>query len=136
MPVSEKKSSTVRKTEKAIVPFSLPLTSFSSRGRGETMTTRHMIEATLLPDPTDDSQDFKADIIFTYLPGAAPCFNPKDGGDPGWPAEVDILEVIPVGVIAPIDTETLRRLADEWLNKEGGYYACCHVAEQRNGGWE
>ena len=100
------------------------------------MTTRHMIEATLLPDPNDDSANFKADIVFTYLPGAGPTMNTFDGGDPGWPAEVDILEVIPVGVVAPIDPDTLYKLAADWLEKEGGYYACCHVAEERNGGWE
>lgn len=96
----------------------------------------YTIEATLAPDPEDATSDFKADIVFSHLPGAGPTINDIDGGDPGWPAEVEILHIAPFGVVPPINADTLSRLADEWLDKHGGYDACCRLAEAKNGGWE
>ncbi len=86
----------------------------------------YLIEAKLSPE-------IKADIIFSLLPGAAPAI---DGGDQGWDAEVEILDVLPLGIVAPIDPDALKKLADDWLTKAGGYDACCKLAEERNGGWE
>lgn len=94
----------------------------------------HRIEATLCPDPEDSSSDFKADIDFTYLPGAAPILNDPYGGDPGWDPEVEILNVTPVGIVGPFTDVDLRRLAWKWINDEGGYDACCRRAT--DGGWE
>jgi hypothetical protein len=95
--------------------------------------SQHWIEATLSPDPEDNAADFKADIVFTYLPGAAPRISAIDGGDPGWPAEVEILAVTPRWNAPPIDETSLMKLADEWLDGPG-YLACCNKAN--DGGWE
>lgn len=96
----------------------------------------YRIEATLSPDPEDDAADFRADIVFAFVPGAPPRISDIDGGDPGWPPEIDILDVSPFGVVAPMDPKALDKLADDWLHKGGGYDICCRHVEERKGTWE
>lgn len=93
----------------------------------------YLIEAPLRPDPEDDDSDFKADITFSYVPGAPPRISLVDGGDPGWPAEIDVVHVTPLGIVGPISKEDLHRLAWKWIMEEGGYYACCRHVEERRG---
>jgi hypothetical protein len=85
----------------------------------------YLIEAKL-------SDDLRADIAFTWSP---PC-PPSEDEPEGWPAEVWIIDVLPLGVVPPMTDKDLLDLADRWLTECGGHDACCRHVQEREGSWE
>lgn len=73
------------------------------------------IEAALAPD-------LKADVDFTIFLDA-----------PGIDPEVTIERVTPFGIVPAITENDLWNLAAAWLDN-GGYDACCRLAEVKNCG--
>jgi hypothetical protein len=76
------------------------------------------------------SDEIVADIVFTITPACPPTEDEPEG----WPAEVEILDILPRGVVPPITPRELECMAHDWLYLGGGYHVCCRRAN--DGGWE
>jgi hypothetical protein len=77
----------------------------------------HIIE-TKLPF---DSDSIRTDIVFI-----------ASWDHPGWLPEIELIDVLPLGIVPPIEPAALRKLARDWLDN-GGYDACCNLAEEKKG---
>jgi hypothetical protein len=89
--------------------------------------TVHTIEARLRLD-NDASNDIRADVVFTYVPERPPA-----GKKPGFPPEIYVEQILPLGPVGPLAPDALMNLAQDWLEKHGGHDACCAAAEERRG---
>lgn len=78
------------------------------------------------------SDEIKATIVFTWSPACPPSDDEPDG----WPEEVWIVDVLPLGVMPPMSEKDLLQLADKWRTQGGGHDACCRHAKEREGSWE
>jgi hypothetical protein len=89
------------------------------------MTTIHKLQTELEFEPPSALTEMAVshihcEITFSYLPGAAPSFNNIDGGDPGWPDEIELVDVVPLNFDGAEPTKAqLRELADDWLANAG-----------------
>jgi hypothetical protein len=77
----------------------------------------YMIEAPLSPE-------LRADLVFTACDPVEP--------DSDWPLEIEIIEILPLGIVPPMEPRTLRKLAYTWLSGIG-YDACCRLVEAKRG---
>lgn len=75
------------------------------------------------------SDDIKAIGAFTWSPACPPSENMPEG----WPAEVWIIDVLPLGVVPPMSDKDLLQLADKWRTEGGGHDACRRHVEEREG---
>jgi len=86
-----------------------------------------------------DTDHFKADLTFSYLPGAPPSRpTASDGGDPGFGPELELIKVVPLdGRINLVFSDgELKVMAENWLADEGYGMACQHAERERHGDWE
>lgn len=64
-------------------------------------------------------------IEYSFLPGAAPIFNEVYGGDPGYPAEVDLISAKLIDGDGTVPTQQqITDWAFDWLHGDGFDMAC------------
>lgn len=77
----------------------------------------------------DDSGE--VEITFSHIPGCPPCWSSFDGGDPGWPAEVEFITA------RRLDnrqmTDAFARTVREWLATSEGYSEALHAVAEQDG---
>lgn len=85
-----------------------------------------------MPEDEREVAHPKVEVEYTYVKGVAPIISHLDGGDPGWPAEVDLVcaKLIDGDGLAPTETQ-IREWAEEWLDDEGYVLACMEAEGQR-----
>ena len=104
-------------------------------GRSEHILATEIKVRLSFPGMDSDTAWPTVEITYSFLPGA-PATGPiwDSGGDPGYPAECDIISVklIEDDNLNPTDAQ-LREWAQDWLDDWEGYNAACHHAEQERG---
>lgn len=85
-----------------------------------------------LPDDERESANPKLEIEYSYKPGAPPSFNINDGGDPGWPAEIELIsaKLLDGDGLDP-EPAQVNEWALNWLHGDGYDEACGHAEDDR-----
>ena len=102
------------------------------------MVTRHQITAEIavqfqlsgMPDDEREVAYPKIDIEYTYVKGCPPSFDPINGGDPGWAAEIEMVSATLADGdgLAPTQKQ-VDDWAQDWLDDKG-YDRACQNAEE------